>query len=111
MTHHKRLLNKHEKELLDILRENIFPEYQDMRLSFPDYVLSLDDGKMGSIRFVYECEPKNCNIIAISEYQFDDTDNIPVLATLYAYGDGNLYELAVWKSDFSRLLSYPIEQA
>lgn len=111
MVHHKRLLNENEKKLLNILRENIFSEYKNIQLSFPHYVLSLDDGKMGSIKFIYDHEPKNCNIIPISEYQFNDIDNIPVLVTLYAYEDGDLYELDIWKSDFSQLLSYPIKDA
>ncbi|KPN70577.1 hypothetical protein [Neisseria sp. 83E34] len=108
MAYHKRLLNESEKKLLNILRENIFPEYKSMKLSFPNYVLSLNDGKMGSIKFIYDREPESCNIIPISEYRFNDIDNVPVLTTLYAYENGDLYELDIWKSDFSQLLSYPI---
>ena len=109
MVHHKRLLYESEKKLLNILRENIFLKYKSMKISFPSYVLPLDDGEMGSIKFIYEYdhELENYNIIPISEYQFNDIDNIPVLITLYAYENGDLYELDIWKSDFNPLLSYP----
>lgn len=109
MVHHKRLLTENEKILLNILKKNIFLKYSDMRVFSSNYVLSLNDGEMGSFRFIYENqnELENLTIIPIAEYQFNDIDNIPVLVTLYAYENGWFYELDIWKSNFDYLLEYP----
>ena len=55
-------------------------------------------GGMGSFSFFYDKDFQNTlEIIPISEYQFQDRDGIPVLATLYSYSNGQLYELDIWK--------------
>ncbi len=108
MVHQKRLLTEKEKILLNILKKNIFSKYSKMNFFTPVYVSSLDDEGMGSFRFIYDtrAELENLNIIPIAEYQFNDIDSIPVLVTLYSYENGWLYELDIWKSDFSPLMSY-----
>lgn len=111
MANHKRLLTNYEKKLLELMQKNIFPQYSNLNLHFSKYVSTLDDGKMGSFSFIYddEQELENLNILPIGEYQFIDIDGVPVLITLYAYDNGKLYELDIWKSNFEPLLSYPID--
>lgn len=107
---HNRSLTTGEINLLRILLDKINPKYSKLNISFPNCVITLDDGGMGSFSFFYDKGFQNTlEIIPISEYQFQDRDGIPVLATLYSYSNGQLYELDIWKTDFSPLLSYPNE--
>ena len=39
----------------------------------------------------------------ISDCQFKDTDGVTVIASLYLDREGNMYELDMWKTDFSSL--------
>ena len=111
MEFNKRPLTSNEVNLLKILLANKKPQYDSLKTSFTDSVISLDDEGMGSISFLNEHNEKNnLEIIAISEYQFNDKDDVPVLATLYSYSDGRLYELDIWKVDFSPVLAYPNEE-
>jgi hypothetical protein len=63
----------------------------------------MSDGGMGSLYFVSgDEEPKNRKFgRRIGEMQFEDTDGIPILVSLNIDEDGNLYELDIWKADFS----------
>lgn len=111
MKRYKRPLTNDEANLIKILLANKKKQYAKLKISFSDSVISLDDGGMGSFLFFNEQNEKsNLEIIPISEYQFSDKDNVPVLATLYSYSDGRLYELDIWKVDFSPLLAYPNTQ-
>lgn len=109
MEFNQRSLTKDERNLIQLLLKNTNPKYSKLNIYFPNNVITLDDGGMGSFKFVYPQEetPTNMDIIPISEYQFYDKDDILVLATLYSFSNGQLYELDIWKTDFSSLLSYP----
>lgn len=109
MEFNKRSLTTDEKKLVQILLNNINFKYSQLNISFSDSVVTLDDGGMGSFKFFYTQEktPTDLGIIPISEYQFKDKDNVLVLVTLYSYSNGKLYELDIWKTDFSKLISYP----
>lgn len=108
MEFNKRLLTDNEINLIKILLNNINFKYSKMNISFPDSVITLDDGAMGSFLFYYgENFQNTLKVIPISEYQFKDRDNVLVLVTLYSYSNGQLYELDIWKTDFSPLLTYP----
>ena len=39
--------------------------------------------------------------------EFTDTDGVPVSLSMNVDTNGNLYELDVWKVDFSKLLTWP----
>ena len=111
MALNKRPLTSNEANLIKILLANKKAQYNKLKTSFSYSVISLDDGGMGSFLFLNEHNEKNnLEIIAISEYQFNDKDDVPVLVTLYSYSDGRLYELDIWKVDFSPLLAYPNEE-
>ena len=43
----------------------------------------------------------------VSEYIFKDEDRREVIATLTIDDQGNLFELDIWKTDFSALIKFP----
>ena len=43
----------------------------------------------------------------VSEHQFADEDGTEVIASLNIDDEGRLYELDIWKTDFSSLISIP----
>lgn len=103
-----RPLTADETDLLNLLLSHKKPQYAELEIHFSNSVTTLDDGAMGSFLFSNDTnETRPLKIIPIAEYLFHDKDSIPVLATLYSYSDGQLYELDIWKADFSPLLAYP----
>lgn len=72
-------------------------------------VRELNDGGMGSLRLSLlagqEDEATAGRLTA--ETRFTDADGVVVLASLYASRAGNLFELDVWKTDYSRLIRIP----
>jgi len=70
-------------------------------------VVDMSDGGMGSIRF-YAPETKGRLYgSTIGEGTFLDQDGILVSVALNLDQFGNLFELDMWKVDFSPLLGYP----
>lgn len=71
---------------------------------------SMNDGNMGSLKLcpegIYD-EKREYIQRFVSEYEFKDKDGIDVIASLILDKEGNLYELDIWKVDFSELLSLP----
>ena len=72
-------------------------------------VAELNDGGMGSLSLI----PKGVEGAARSFGQqlvlaeFTDSDGVPVSVALNLDGAGNLYELDIWKVNFSPLLNWP----
>ena len=72
-------------------------------------VRSMKDGGMGSILLFPGgkiTEGRRFGSI-VSEYHFKDVDGIDVIASLIVDEDGNLFELDIWKTDFSKLINLP----
>lgn len=70
---------------------------------------SLEDGGMGSLA-LFPCDTFNKVRhfgSQVSECQFRDTDGVLVVASLYLDEDDKLYELDMWKVDFSKLINIP----
>lgn len=70
-------------------------------------VVEISDGGMGSLRFA---GPKNENRRfgeTISQAEFIDEDGIAVSVAINLDQEGNLYELDIWKVDFSPLKRWP----
>lgn len=72
-------------------------------------VKSMDDGGMGSL-YLY----LTVNIIekslfshTASTYEFDDLDGIKVFASLNVNDHDDIFELDIWKTDFSPLIKMP----
>ena len=87
------LINK----LLDLAKININIENK--------LVAELDDGKMGSLRFKGSENRKYRK--TISEYHFHDRDGVLVLASLILDENNDLFEIDIWKTDFSELIEWP----
>ena len=97
-----------EKRLLELLVKKsslILPDnWKDNLL-----VRSMNDGEMGALYLF-----PNGKIIEgramgeqVSDFQFADLDGIEVIASLNIDENGDLFELDIWKTDFSRLIKFP----
>jgi len=60
----------------------------------------MDDGGMGSLAIGENYNNRQLGE-EIAEYMFEDIDGTPVSAALNVDQQGNLYELDIWKVDFS----------
>lgn len=69
----------------------------------------LDDGGMGSLRLVEGDDDRNERKFGskAAELQFRDADGTPVSVSLHLDDAGRLFELDVFKADFSPLISIP----
>jgi hypothetical protein len=71
------------------------------------FVEEMQDGNMGSLKFVTsESRPGRFGE-KIAEAEFVDEDGVLVSATINLDDRGNLFELDLWKVDFSPLKRYP----
>ena len=103
-----RKLNIEEEILLEEL------VHRSIKVISPDWkngllVASLEDGGMGSLA-LFPCDTLNKVRhfgSQVSECQFRDTDGVSVVASLYLDEDDKLYELDMWKVDFSKLIKIP----
>jgi hypothetical protein len=66
-------------------------------------VTPLDDGGMGSLRLFPggDCHDSAVFGRSVAECQFADADGVSVIATLNLDQQGHLFELDLWKVDFS----------
>jgi len=104
----RRKPTRNELKLIELLINNakiVPPKNWKQSLT----VLPMDDGGMGSLYlFVDEENKENRKFGAqVSEYQFLDKDGIDVIASLNVDEEGYLFELDIWKADFSELNNLP----
>jgi hypothetical protein len=66
----------------------------------------MDDGGMGSLRFSSATDSPRFGAV-LGEAWFMDADSVPVSAALYVDQNGSLFELDVWKVNFSPLRRWP----
>jgi hypothetical protein len=69
-------------------------------------VQSLDDGGMGSVRVVSDRDDRKFGGVVV-EGEFNDDDATPVLVSIIEDQYGSLFEVDVWKVDFSPLIRIP----
>ena len=105
-----RKASSQEKGLIELLmrRASIdFPSDWSQDL----LVQPMDDGGMGSLLLFPYGEVKKDRLLGkrVSEYEFTDRDEIEVIASLNIDSEGNLFELDIWKTDFSPLIGIPDE--
>jgi len=67
----------------------------------------MQDGNMGSLKFVTSESRHRRFGEKIAEAEFVDEDGVLVSATINVDDRGNLFELDLWKVDFSPLKRYP----
>ena len=72
-------------------------------------VRPMDDGDMGSLYLFPKNQIANNRILGeqVSDFQFTDLDGVEVIASLNVDDNGNLFELDIWKTDFSKLINLP----
>ena len=70
-------------------------------------VEDMHDGDMGSIRFVAPGSQSRRFAEAIAEAEYTDEDGVLVSIALNLDTEGDLYELDLWKVDFSPLKRHP----
>ena len=71
-------------------------------------IMPLDDGGMGSMVFIASTKQKaRKSETLISDCEFKDKDGITVVASLFVDDNNDLYELDIWKTDFSPLIEIP----
>jgi hypothetical protein len=105
-----RPLRKEERELLQsLLAATYTPKEIEQRLSHAS-VQQMEDGGMGSIRFVEPASAKQSFGQEIAAAGYVDSDGVPVDITVNLDKKGNLFEIDFWKVDFSSLLRYPRSQ-
>lgn len=73
-------------------------------------VQDMNDGGMGSLYFRSEREAERKLGRCLVEVEFLDHDGIPVSAAVNLDDQDELFELDIWKVDFSRLLGFPNAQ-
>ncbi len=102
-----RELRKDERDLITAMLRGKPSHAELLRNLEARAVEDMQDGGMGSIRFIdYSSVGRHLgNVIAEAEYA--DDDGVLVSIALNTDTSGWLYELDFWKVDFSPLLRYP----
>jgi hypothetical protein len=98
----KRKIRPQEKELILFLlkRVNLNPEEYPIR----EEVIEYEGGVMGSISMGDNADDYAGDIVQV---EYIDSDNTPVVITLTKDNKNQLLDLDFWKTDFSRLITYP----
>ncbi len=100
----KRPLHEEERALLSAFLKSNVPPCSSAVLDTAR-VVDMQDGGMGSIRFVQQAPRRYGKTLA--ERYFVDEDGLPVSITLNVDEQGDLFELDFWKVDFTPLRHYP----
>ena len=93
---------EHEKLILDFMCKevasfNIIPE-------IPEFAYEMDDGGMGSVKFLEETHPPKKQVGSCS---FKDKDGVLVICDLFLDGSGRISELSFWRVDFEPVNVFP----
>jgi hypothetical protein len=89
-----------EKDLIHNLVKRIPGNTKDYDI--PSTVTQLDDGGMGSLRLNSDTYGRD-----LIQVRYTDIDSQSVLITLIEGATGVLYELEIWKVDFTPLKKFP----
>jgi len=71
-------------------------------------VEEMNDGGMGSLRFLTKNGEKRIFGDQIAQIQLLDVDGIPLSITVNIDQEGDIFELDIWKVDFSPLKQFPL---
>lgn len=108
MEYNKRHLKLEELSLLKyLLNKSSFIISYDLMSDL--LVANMNDGEMGSLLLYPKsvCENDREYGGQIAECIFKDSDDVEVIATLNVDGNNELFELDIWKTDFSSLNRIP----
>jgi len=98
-----RPLTQSERQLVEFLLH--LAEEKNIHDLNNTLVVEMDDSGMGSLQFGESREGRLGHRVA--EAKFADDDGLPVFASLVLDQSGRLYELDLWKVDFSPLKRIP----
>lgn len=98
-----RKIRQNERDLIVFLLEKLNLNVADYPIN--EDVFEYEGGKMGSISLNNNPDSYAGDLIQV---EYIDTDNTPVMITLTHDTEGQLLDLDFWKTDFSKLLKYPI---
>ena len=100
-----RALREEERELICFMLSGARTDGSlDIDLG-PSRVVDMQDGGMGSIRFVRSGRRVLGRVVAEAEYE--DIDGVLVSVSINSDSEGQLFEVDFWKVDFSSLKRYP----
>ena len=102
-----RKLRKEEIDLITAMARHSPKSNEVVRSLSGRLVEDMKDGGMGSLRFKDAENQERRLGKKIAEAEFTDQDGIPVNAVLNLDDNGELFELDMWKMDFSALKRYP----
>jgi hypothetical protein len=102
-----RKLRKEETDLITAMVRHIPKSNAVLRSLSERLVKDMKDGGMGSLRFKDRDNRERRLGKKIAEAEFTDEDGLPVSAVLNLDDNGKLFELDMWKGDFSALKRYP----
>jgi hypothetical protein len=97
---HQRSITNQEKELIHHLVCRIPSNTKEYKI--PTMVIQLDDGGMGSLQLNIDSYGRD-----LIQVKYKDSDGQLVLITLVEGKSGELYELDIWKVDFTSLKKFP----
>jgi hypothetical protein len=96
-----------ERNLVRALLRGVWPEAEiDLRLAHAT-VQDLSDGGMGSVRFADAALRRRHFGREAAGAEYLDEDGVLVSIALNLDDNSDLFELDLWKADFSPLLRYP----
>ena len=78
-----------------------------LRCLEPALVEEMNDGGMGSLRFLSRPKAERRFGAMVAEAEFYDEDGVVVSAAVNVDQWGDLYELDIWKTDFTALKRWP----
>jgi hypothetical protein len=102
-----RNLREDEKALIaDLIRAHDGPERLLESLA-DSRVEDMEDGGMGGVRFFARDGQLRHFGTQLLEVEFLDADGVALIVAINLDGQGELYELDLWKVDFSPLIRFP----
>jgi len=98
----KRKIRAAEKELILFLLKQLTLTPEEYPIK--EDVIEYEGGVMGSISMGENADDYAGDLIQV---EYIDSDNIPVVITLTKDKNNQLLDLDFWKTDFSKLITYP----
>ena len=103
---HERFLRQEEKNLVRQLLEQTRRGNEVLESLDSIKVHDLADGGMGSVRTLPLDDEKR-KAIPIASANYADSDNTLINAQINCDESGRLFEIDIWKADFSPVVRYP----
>lgn len=96
-----------EKSLVVAMARGLSIENSVLSAVHDARVEQMNDGGMGSLRFVHPSPASVPGFEQVREATYVDGDGVPVSIVLNVDRDGRLFELDIWKADNSPLRNFP----